>query len=229
MALQGTLADLGIVDLVQFPYAGRKTGELVITSQGRTAQLYYVDGAVVHAEMGGMEGMEAIVSVVDLNEGEFEFRQDVSTDRRTIELDLHRVVMLALKTRDEKRLEAQQHGVRDEPEGKMERLLRDFVHETPVAEHVSVLAFNGEVTAQAARDGVDNDGLDELFVVLHDLRRNFPRAGLSRMLVEDELGTVGAVQLGDGRVVVLIAGRQSPMGAISVALKKLGEKVQGAG
>ncbi len=30
MALSGALSDLGVVELIQFPNAGRKTGELVI-------------------------------------------------------------------------------------------------------------------------------------------------------------------------------------------------------
>ena len=31
MALKGTLADMAIIDLVQFPHAGRKTGQLIIS------------------------------------------------------------------------------------------------------------------------------------------------------------------------------------------------------
>ena len=52
MALKGTLADIGIIDLIQFPHAGRRTGELVVTADDHEGRLYYDKGSLVHACLG---------------------------------------------------------------------------------------------------------------------------------------------------------------------------------
>ncbi len=227
MALQGTLADLGVVDLVQFPHAGRKTGELVITSSGRTARLYYEAGSMTHAKLGDLEGLDAVVDVVGFGEGAFEFHQEVKSSARTIELDLHRVVMLALKTRDERRQEERQREV-TQPADALATLCEKFLRSSPFAEHAAVVAFNGEIACRVARPSAADDGVEELLVVLHHLRQNHPRAGLSRVVIEDAAGTIAAEQLADGRAVVVVADRQVPTGAITVALKKLAEQVHEA-
>lgn len=108
MGLKGTLADLGIVDLIQFPHAGRKTGEMTITGKAGEAKLYYEKGALVHAVLDDHTGMEALVLLVDWTEGSFEFNPDVEADVRTIQVDLHRAVMQALKLHDEMKLEEEQ-------------------------------------------------------------------------------------------------------------------------
>jgi len=69
MALKGTLADLGIVDLIQFPHAGRKTGHLMITGPDGDARLFYENGALVHASLNDIHGMDALVRIVDWGEG----------------------------------------------------------------------------------------------------------------------------------------------------------------
>ena len=113
MALKGTLSDLGIIDLVQFPHGGRKTGKLVIAANGGEGHLYYDTGALVHAELGDFEGMAALVRMVDWTEGTFEFVPDTQPSRKTIELDLHRAVMNALRLHDELKAEEDKHVLRD--------------------------------------------------------------------------------------------------------------------
>ena len=73
MALNGTLADLGIVDLIQFPHKGRRTGELVVTGAKDEARLYYIDGKLSHVGVGKLSGIEGLVEVVSWLEGEVEF------------------------------------------------------------------------------------------------------------------------------------------------------------
>jgi hypothetical protein len=48
------------------------------------------------------------------------------------------------------------------------------------------------------------------------------------VILEDSIGTVATTQLEDGRAVVLVASHQAPMGAITVALRKLAEQLEGA-
>ena len=90
MALSGSLKDIGIIDLIQFPHQGRKTGLLSIrVDEMTTAFLYYHQGNFIHAENGSLEGVEALVPLVDLKEASFVFESEVPYPRKTIIQDLH--------------------------------------------------------------------------------------------------------------------------------------------
>ncbi|MFW5741141.1 MAG: DUF4388 domain-containing protein [Myxococcota bacterium] len=241
MALKGTLADLGIVDLVQFPFAGRKSGELIITSGAQRAELYYRDGELVDAATDSTEGSEVLVSVFDWEEGEFEFRPGVEASRVTIEEDLHRVVMKALKERDERRMEEQkrqeeEEARRREQEALMEaqgldaelcRRLAALLGDQSTLVHASLMAFNGDVIAEASVEEQDLDGIELIRMALHGLRKEFPRSALSRILVEDEEGTSVALTLEDGRFLVVLAAGSASMGAVSMASNKLAAVLTG--
>ena len=108
MPLKGTLADLNVVDLLQFPHLGKKTGELSILSNGKNAKIYYRKGSLIHAEVEEAEGMDALVSIVALTEGSFQFLVDVETEKTTVDMDLHRAVMHALKRYDEIKAQEEQ-------------------------------------------------------------------------------------------------------------------------
>ncbi len=235
MALKGTLADLGIVDLVQFPFAGRKTGELIVDSGSRQAKLYYRDGELVDADAGGNSGAEVLVDVFDWEEGEFEFRPGVEASRVTIEEDLHRVVMKALKERDERRMEEQRRREEEEArkreaEALMEaqglnadmcRQLGELLSKQSTLVHASVMAFNGDVIAEHSVKEQDLDGIELVRMALHGLRKEFPRTALSRILVEDEEGTSVALALSDGRLLIALAAPNTSLGAVSMASSKL--------
>jgi len=235
MALKGTLADLGIVDLVQFPFAGRKSGELIIQSSGQRAALYYRDGELVDAATEKEDGAGVLIDVFDWEVGEFEFRPGVEAQRTTIDEDLHRVVMKALKERDERRmmeqkLKEEEEARRREQEAVMEaqgldsvlcHRLQSLLREQSTLVHASLLALNGEVIAEASVEVQDLDGIELVRMALHRLRKEFPRSALSRILVEDEQGTSVAQALEDGKFLVVLATSSASMGAVSMATNKL--------
>lgn len=235
MALKGTLSDLGIVDLVQFPFAGRKSGELVIVSGGQRAELYYRDGELVDASTDGRDGADVLVDVFDWEEGEFEFRPGVDAARVTIEEDLHRIVMKALKERDERRMEEQKRKDEEEARKREEQALMEargldadlckrlqtLLEEQSTLVHASLMAFNGDVIAEASVEEQDLDGIELVRMALHGLRKEFPRPTLSRILVEDEEGTSVALTLQDGRLLIVLAARSASLGAVSMASGKL--------
>jgi len=235
MALQGTLADLGIINLLQFPFAGRKTGELVVLSGRRRAALFYKDGALVDARTEHNEGQDAVVEVVDWEEGQFEFRPGAEAARVTIEIDLHRVVMLALKTRDERRLEEQRQREEQEMREREKReqlrergldaevckALESLVRSQNAIGHASVLGLNGDVLAEVTTLQGDLEGLDEMRLLVHTLRREHPRPGLTRVFLEDAAGTLVAQLLSEGRLLVALAAPGVALGAASMATGKI--------
>lgn len=225
MALKGTLSDLGIIDLVQFPHGGRKTGKLVITANDGEGLLYYDTGSLVHAELGDFEGMAALVRMVDWTEGTFEFVPDTEPSRKTIELDLHRAVMNALKLHDELKAEEERRQAQEaESQGKEEFLtsrLVEFVSSNDFVAHACVICREGALKAAAnGRDGSPQN-VETLRAALHKLLQSYPRGNLNRAYMVDEQGIVVLVRRNDGTGLMVIASREASLGAVSMSVGRL--------
>ena len=67
----GNLADMGVVDLVQTLEMGRKTGALRVRDGSRTAAVWFRDGRIVDAELGGHSGEAAFYRLLNWQDGDF--------------------------------------------------------------------------------------------------------------------------------------------------------------
>jgi hypothetical protein len=224
MALRGTLAELGIVDLIQFPHSGRKSGKLMIKANGQEAKLYYDQGALVHVMLGELTGMDALVRVIDWQEGAFEFVSDEMATETSIERDLHRTLMTALKlhdeikAEDERRKGAKAGGGADEA---VKARLEQFMGSNDFTAHAEVLGVDGAIRGQASgKDGYPQ-GMDALRTSVMELDKAYPRPNLARIIIEDDLGTVVMVRLSDGGRLLVVARRGVSMGAISIGVGRL--------
>ncbi|MCC6216654.1 MAG: response regulator [Polyangiaceae bacterium] len=70
--LNGSLEDLGVVDLLQTFEVGRKSGVASITDGRRRVQIFFRDGKVVDAELGRLRGEEAVYRALIWTSGDFE-------------------------------------------------------------------------------------------------------------------------------------------------------------
>ncbi len=70
--LSGSLADMGVVDILQTFEVSRKSGVARITDGRREARVYFRDGKVVDAELGRLRGEEAVYRALIWNAGDFE-------------------------------------------------------------------------------------------------------------------------------------------------------------
>ncbi len=68
----GSLADLGLVDLLQTVEISRKSGVLELTSGAQRAAVTFRDGQLVDAELGRLRGEAVVYRLLLWNEGEFE-------------------------------------------------------------------------------------------------------------------------------------------------------------
>ena len=231
MALKGSLEDLGIVDLIQFVNQARKTGALVVSGAGGDARLYYRKGNLIDARLGKEAGIEVLVRAVDWTSGEFEFVPDVETQEETIQMDLHRAVMQAVKIRDERKMEEERR--------KSEELARTQATPAPgpgtdlnqlmamgdFLRHIIILDAEGRVVGQAHSPGTPPNEAEGVAVTLHILARNYPRKELRRAFIEDDAGTVVLAKLPDDRTLVVVADRVASLGVISVTVGKLTSRV----
>ena len=232
MTLSGTLRDLPIVELVQFPAAGRKTGELIIVSEEDHARLYYQQGGLVHALTNAGQGFEALVSLLGWHEGEFEFRQDVAPEVTTIEGDLHLVVMQALKTLDERRMEeerrrAEQTQRVDAAQGgagmddALNRFLSQQLEQLGFASFAGVLDPAGEPVADTLGRIPSLPAWRALQSSLAGLLETYPRQDLSRLIAVDADGAVLLQRLPDRCTLIVVAPPETSLGAASMGVSRL--------
>ncbi len=79
----GSLADMGLVDLLQTIDVSRKAGVLQLTSGEKRGAIYFNEGRVIDAELGDLAGEAAIYRFLVWSEGQFEldFREVRREDR----------------------------------------------------------------------------------------------------------------------------------------------------
>jgi predicted regulator of Ras-like GTPase activity (Roadblock/LC7/MglB family) len=229
MALTGTLADIGIVDLLQFPHLSQRTGELVVSGPEREARFFYADGKLIHAQSGAAAGMEALVDVVGWSNAEFHFHIDRTTTESTLDLDLHRALMLALKTRDERQREEQDRAAVGSDDAKpgaaFAAALTAFVAQSQPKGLASVVTRGGEVIAEACGTLEPPPEAEGARTALLALLAAFPSTTLKRVVIETTERTACMVPLAGGAVLVVLADCATPLGAVALSVSKLAQSV----
>lgn len=227
MALKGTLADVGAVDLLQFAHTGRKSGELVINAPEEQARLFYEKGQLVHAVMGGVEGLDVLVEVVGWQEATFEFESGAGATERSIHVDLPRAVMYALKIRDERAAEGREETIQSwaTPEERLAQAMTaqiaHFVANTAGIVYVCVIDGEGKAIAEGGSVPDALDAMDALRKLIHQVVNDYPREGLQRGFFLDESGTVAVARLSGDNTLVVAANNKVTLGAVSVAVGRL--------
>ena len=225
MALKGNLRDLAVVDLIQLLHTVHHTGLLLLTSGQRQARLHYRKGQLVDARTRDQAGLEALVETVDWTSGEFEFEQGVEPQEETIEMDLPRVIMHALKIRDERK-EAERRKadeasqLRASQNASLSEELAAFAAGADIIVYVGLADSSGGLLAET-RTAKAPAGLDELRDWLLNLAKSHPGPEFKRVFVENEVGTAVIAQAGGGRIVIVVADKSAPFGAVSLWVSKL--------
>lgn len=253
MALSGTLLDLGIVDLIQFPGTGKKTGELIIAGIEDEARLFYEAGNLRHVTSGNHNGIDALVELLSWEEGEFEFRMGSTETEVSIEMDLHRALMVALQTRDERREKERQRAKEQEQELELEKEKQRAkaqqqlaeptppkkeiphlqLHETITQaaqkhndiEYASVYDKNGTKLCDWSKDEEKQDVFDQMIGGIITIFKNHPRDELQKLYITDSLGTCIGSSIDNDHILFLAAGDESSLGVISIAASKIATAV----
>lgn len=98
----GSLADMGLVDLLQTIDISRKSGILHLTNAGKKGAVHFVDGTIRHAYIGKLEGDVAVYRFLVWGEGEFdlEFRP-VTVPKQTVAMSTQGLLMEGMRRLDE--------------------------------------------------------------------------------------------------------------------------------
>jgi CheY-like chemotaxis protein len=99
--IRGRLAEMNMIDLLQSLELGQKTCSLTVTRNSDVCRMFFVSGQLSHAELGSLEGDDAVYGVVSWPEGDFEIDFNSRTDKKTTSRSTQGLLMEALRLLDE--------------------------------------------------------------------------------------------------------------------------------
>lgn len=104
--MQGDLSEYALPDLLMFLQGMRKHGQLIVEHSVTrvSAGVFFDRGEVVHAYCPPREGVQAINQLLRWEEGRFAFLKGATHRERTIDIDLHNLLLDGLRQLDEQRL-----------------------------------------------------------------------------------------------------------------------------
>lgn len=103
MAIEGSLKDMSLVDIVQLNCRSKAEARVVLRHGERTGAIYFAGGQVVHAECGPDRGGEAFYRLMQWRDGDFVIERDVSSPQQSIEIPWTGLLMQTLQRIDEER------------------------------------------------------------------------------------------------------------------------------
>jgi CheY-like chemotaxis protein len=80
----GQVVDLQLVDIIQMGCLGRFTMSLAVSKNNEEGLIYFKNGEIAHAEVGDLEGKEALFVMLEWDEGRFDSQMGISPPKETI-------------------------------------------------------------------------------------------------------------------------------------------------
>jgi hypothetical protein len=99
--VSGRLRELGLPDMVQVLFHGRKTGNLKIRAPEGTGEIHFVDGNVANALWGELRGEEAFYAMLKLMDGEFGLDPSFRAPSRVIQTSSEALLLEGMRRLDE--------------------------------------------------------------------------------------------------------------------------------
>jgi len=104
MALQGSLSELSLPDVIQMVSVSGKTGVFSVTRNDEVGKIYLHDGQIVDAVVASLRGDNAVYEMAIWSEGEFSFNPGEECETVTIHLSNANLMMEAARRLDEWRV-----------------------------------------------------------------------------------------------------------------------------
>jgi response regulator RpfG family c-di-GMP phosphodiesterase len=99
--VSGSLTEMGLPDIVQVLWHGRKTGSLKIHAPEGNGEIHFVEGQIYNALFGRKRGTEAFYAMVTLQRGEFAVDPSFVAPQRVIEESPEGLLLEGLRRLDE--------------------------------------------------------------------------------------------------------------------------------
>jgi response regulator RpfG family c-di-GMP phosphodiesterase len=99
--VSGSLREMGLPELVQVLFHGRKTGSLRIRAQSSNGEIHFQDGQIVNALWGTIRGEEAFYAMLKLQDGEFGLDPTFKPGARVIQESPEALLLEGMRRLDE--------------------------------------------------------------------------------------------------------------------------------
>ncbi|MCX6070201.1 MAG: DUF4388 domain-containing protein [Chloroflexi bacterium] len=177
MALQGSLQDMSVADLIQHNCQEGRTVriDLRLGADGPAAVLFLDQGQIVHAESQGESGEEVVYKVLAWGDGSFSVEPGQTTPERTVQRSYAGLLLEGIRRIDEAAAEAEEPQAAESPpagdagqgsekeEGKMSERLQSLRAIEGVT-GVVIAARDGVVLEHTLDGDPDKEGAVAVFV-----------------------------------------------------------------
>ncbi|MCC6216025.1 MAG: DUF4388 domain-containing protein [Polyangiaceae bacterium] len=99
--VSGSLVEMGLPDIVQVLWHGRKTGSLKIRSAGEAGEIHFVGGAIFNAMWGSLRGTEAFYAMLKLADGDFAMDPNFTASQQVIHESPEALLLEGMRRLDE--------------------------------------------------------------------------------------------------------------------------------
>lgn len=161
MAMQGNLRDMSVADIIQHNCQERKIALLTVEHNGKKAQIYFKNGAIVHAVMDTLVGEEVVFKALSWDDGRFILDAGISTPMVTIKRSWSSLLLEGAKRLDEYNQEtAPQPTSKEEAGSKEEQIksqLSGFLARAKFIKGLALVDLEGNVRAAQSQDPLDKE------------------------------------------------------------------------
>jgi uncharacterized protein DUF4388 len=101
MSFQGSIQELPVPDIIQLVSVSGKTGMFMLVRGAERGLIFLKNGRIVHAELGGLTGEEAVYALAIWSNGDFQFTPGKEVEAVTIDKSNTSLLMEAARRLDE--------------------------------------------------------------------------------------------------------------------------------
>jgi response regulator RpfG family c-di-GMP phosphodiesterase len=99
--VSGSLREMGLPDMVQVLFHGRKSGKLQIRGNGDSGEIHFIEGTVMNALWANLKGEDAFYAMLKLTDGDFELDPSFKTTERVINQSAEALLLEGMRRLDE--------------------------------------------------------------------------------------------------------------------------------
>lgn len=97
----GSLKEMGLPEIVQILWHGRKTGRLKVKSQSESGEIHFVNGSMYNALWSSLRGEEAFYAMLRLEDGEFALDPSFTAPQQVIQASPEALLLEGMRRLDE--------------------------------------------------------------------------------------------------------------------------------
>ena len=99
--VSGSLREMGLPDMVQVLFHGRKSGKLLIRGEDNEGEIHFADGTVMNALWANLKGADAFYAMLKLTDGDFELDPSFKATEQVINQSAEALLLEGMRRLDE--------------------------------------------------------------------------------------------------------------------------------